>query len=222
MEVNVNTMSSGSWSSSWVGHQAERAGPHQTRRGRRTDGEVLVFTRTRPSRDHPAAVLSSHLTNTLYRRWSSSSASFNGYIPVGTSEEGNQEQHREACFTSATIRCSLSADCTLGILQSLHWYWTKRQRSPQVKLIQLATEPSLISDPQLGTGRVLSPCIAAGLRSVCRCVIPEYYHFLPHGASSSSSSSQGMSCIIAFPFSLLALVWFPLGLDYILIISFYI
>lgn len=76
-KVHVNMVSFSSQSSSWGGHQAARAGPHQTQRWQHTDGEVLVFTRTRTSRDHPASALSSHLTNTLYRRRSSLSASFN-------------------------------------------------------------------------------------------------------------------------------------------------
>lgn len=76
-KVNVNIVSFRSLSSSCVGHQAARAGPHEKQRGQRADGEVLVFTRTWTSRDHPVSALSSHPMNTLYRRWSSLSASFN-------------------------------------------------------------------------------------------------------------------------------------------------
>ncbi len=72
-----------------MGHQAERARPHQTHRGRRTDGEVLVFTRTRPSRDHPATPVSTHFTGGEARR-----------LPHLTAtslwervKEGNEEQH---------------------------------------------------------------------------------------------------------------------------------
>lgn len=64
-KVHVNMVSFSSQSSRWgMGVIAlQEPGPHQTQRWQRTDGEVLIFTRTRTSRDHPASALSSHLTN---------------------------------------------------------------------------------------------------------------------------------------------------------------
>lgn len=66
----------------------KQPGPRQTCGGAACRWGGLPLYKDWASWDHPAAALSSHLPNTLYRRWSSSSASFKCYMPVGKREEG--------------------------------------------------------------------------------------------------------------------------------------
>lgn len=100
------------------------------------------------SRDHPAAALSSHLTNTLYGRWSSSSASFTVTSLWEHVKEGHEDM--EESFFSQYLRLSLKLGrtswyrCVAWVLRISYWYECKDANNPDLHtLLTLPFSPTL-------------------------------------------------------------------------------
>lgn len=67
--------------------ELKRPGPSRAEEGQRADGGVFHFTRAGPP-ETTLLLHQVHLANTLYRGWSSSSASFKCYMPVEKRVDG--------------------------------------------------------------------------------------------------------------------------------------